>query len=447
MWVRTILLAAALALAPLSARAADLVIWWDKGYYPDEDAALQELVTAFEQKNGKKVELVQHPQSELKSKVEAAIEAGAPPDVIAGIDINSAIPRWAYEGRLADLTDAVGSLRNLFDPDLIEAAMLLDGSTGRRALYALPIGRATNQVHVWKSLLERAGFRLDDIPKEWEPFWSFWCDRVQPAVRKSTGRDDIWGAGLVMAVDPEDTAGQFDQFLNAYDVYWADRDGRLTVDDHRVRARLIRALDSYTSISRKRCTPPDATDWGISGNNKAFLEQRVVMTVNGTLSIPNALKADRPDDYYKNAVTIAWPDGAYGQPLVVGLGGGRMVVLRSDRDLGPAKEFVRFLVADEWLVHYDSFTHERLLPPMSKLLDQPFWLDPNDPHRMAVAIQALTKPMGNIAYLAEAADWRLMKVWQEKVWPKAIHRVATEGIAPEQAVDEAIARIKQLLSE
>jgi hypothetical protein len=33
------------------------------------------------------------------------------------------------------------------------------------------------------------------------------------------------------------------------------------------------------------------------------------------------------------------------------------------------------------------------------------------------------------------------------VWPKAVHRVATKGISPEQAVDEAIARIKQLLSE
>jgi multiple sugar transport system substrate-binding protein len=38
-------------------------------------------------------------------------------------------------------------------------------------------------------------------------------------------------------------------------------------------------------------------------------------------------------------------------------------------------------------------------------------------------------------------------VWKENVWGKAIHRVAAEGITPEQAVDEAIARIKQILSE
>ena len=63
----------------------------------------------------------------------------------------------------------------------------------------LPMGRTTNHVHVWKSLLEQAGFTLEDIPQEWEAFWSFWCDEVQPAVRQATGRDDIWGVGLSMS--------------------------------------------------------------------------------------------------------------------------------------------------------------------------------------------------------------------------------------------------------
>jgi hypothetical protein len=35
----------------------------------------------------------------------------------------------------------------------------------------------------------------------------------------------------------------------------------------------------------------------------------------------------------------------------------------------------------------------------------------------------------------------------EFVWAKAIHRVVTENISPEQAVDEAIARIEQILAE
>ena len=50
-------------------------------------------------------------------------------------------------------------------------------------------------------------------------------------------------------------------------------------------------------------------------------------------------------------------------------------------------------------------------------------------------------------YAVASGNWRHQLVTQERVWPKAIHRVAAEGISPEQAVDEAIARIKQILSE
>ena len=60
---------------------------------------------------------------------------------------------WARDDRLADLSEAVGAFANLFDPDTLERAMLLNGTTGRTALYGLPMGRSTNHIHVWKSLL------------------------------------------------------------------------------------------------------------------------------------------------------------------------------------------------------------------------------------------------------------------------------------------------------
>ena len=104
-----------------------------------------------------------------------------------------------------DLTDTVGYFSDLFDPDALAWCVLLNPKTGQKALYALPIGRSTNHVHVWKSLLEQAGFTLDDIPREWDAFWSFWCDQVQPAVRRAMGRDDIWGIGLNMSGEATDT--------------------------------------------------------------------------------------------------------------------------------------------------------------------------------------------------------------------------------------------------
>jgi hypothetical protein len=50
-------------------------------------------------------------------------------------------------------------------------------------------------------------------------------------------------------------------------------------------------------------------------------------------------------------------------------------------------------------------------------------------------------------YAAASGDWRHDEVERERVWAKAIHRIVTERINSEQVVDEAIARIKQILTE
>ena len=49
-------------MAPLYAERADLVVWWEKGFYAQEDEAVTEIIAAFEQETGKQVELVFHDQ-------------------------------------------------------------------------------------------------------------------------------------------------------------------------------------------------------------------------------------------------------------------------------------------------------------------------------------------------------------------------------------------------
>jgi multiple sugar transport system substrate-binding protein len=273
---------------------------------------------------------------------------------------------------------------------------------------------------------------------EWDAFWSFWCDQVQPAVRKALGREDIWGTGVTMSVRSVDTRINYIEFQLAYGTPWASTDGRLQVDDPAVRAGMIQALDSYTAIWRKGCTPPGSVDWTGRGNNEAFVAQRVVMTINSTLAATNLLKETRPDDYHDNAATIDWPKDRDGRPIPIWGALTRGAVFAGGH-VDTAREFVRFLVADVWLAHWLSFAGDRMLPPMTKLIDSPFWLDPSDPHRMRSAIQVLDRPHYN-AYLVANLDWRLTRVFQDQVWENAVHRVVTDGISPEQAVDEAITR-------
>src|SRR4051812_36256468 len=99
MRVRAVLLATALTLAPPGVRAADLVVWWEKGFNPEEDQAVRETVAAFEQKTGKTVELVFPLFTEATDKVRAAVEDGRPPDFLYGTETWSIYDEWAYEGR------------------------------------------------------------------------------------------------------------------------------------------------------------------------------------------------------------------------------------------------------------------------------------------------------------------------------------------------------------
>ena len=203
---RDFILATLLILVPVGAKAADLIVWWDEGYYAQEDEAVREIIAAFEQKTGKQVELTFPSLDEHPDKITAALAAGRPPDFAFGALLGNFVSEWVLDDRLVDLTDTVGAFSNLFDPDAIAWWTYENHRTRQTGLYAVSIGRTTIHLHVWKSLLEQAGFTLGDIPKEWDAFWSFWCDDVQPAVRRATGRDDIWGVGLSMSGDA-DTPG------------------------------------------------------------------------------------------------------------------------------------------------------------------------------------------------------------------------------------------------
>jgi ABC-type glycerol-3-phosphate transport system substrate-binding protein len=62
MRAQTVFVALALVLAPLGVRAADLVAWWDEGFYAEEDEAVREIIAAFEQETGKEVQTAGGPR-------------------------------------------------------------------------------------------------------------------------------------------------------------------------------------------------------------------------------------------------------------------------------------------------------------------------------------------------------------------------------------------------
>src|SRR5687768_11145816 len=104
-------------MAPLGARAADLVVWWQDDFHAQENEAVREIIAAFEQETGRQVELVQPAQGEIPDTVEAALAAGQPPDFLFGASVGRGAAQWAYEDRLAELESGLAPVLDLFDAD------------------------------------------------------------------------------------------------------------------------------------------------------------------------------------------------------------------------------------------------------------------------------------------------------------------------------------------
>ena len=295
--------------------AADLTVWWTRGYYPEEDEGIRRIVADFEKDTGQSVVLNYWTQEDLPTKVIAALAADELPDVVYCVSCSGHLVRWAHDGLLFDLTEVIEPIADQMDPGALARARLLNGQTGQRRYYTLPIVQASVHIHVWKSLLARAGIGLEQIPHEWAAFWDFWCDTVQPAVRKATGTR-IYGIGQpVSTAAANDTINSFMLFLMAHDAYFMSPDGTLLFDKPGMRERIAEALEDYTRPAKRDCSPPGAASWGDADNNVNFLNQIVVMTPNASLSIPGSQRSTNPNNYYQNIATIEWPDALDGEPL------------------------------------------------------------------------------------------------------------------------------------
>ena len=91
-------------------------------------------------------------------------------------------------------------MKSAFAPNTLETALLYNDQTKKKAYYGFPLKQQSMHVQIWSDMLEQAGFKQSDIPTTWKEYWSFWCDKVQPAYRKASGTR-AYGVGQPMGVE------------------------------------------------------------------------------------------------------------------------------------------------------------------------------------------------------------------------------------------------------
>ena len=435
--------------APVMAQEK-LTVWWGKGYYKSEDDALYNAIKKFEAKYPKiKVELSLYAPQEGVPKTVAALDAGNAPDV-AYSDVYDfqVTAKWAYDGKLEDISSIIDPLRAKFEPAALSTTFLYNNSTQSRAYYAFPIKQQTMHIQYWKDMLADAGFQPSDIPTDWKGFWGFWCEKVQAGYRQKTGNRSF-GTGFPMGVDSSDSFFSFLTFMDAYNVKLVSDSGKLLVDDPAVRQGLINALTDYTSVYVKGCTPPSSTTWKDPDNNVAFHNKTIALTHNATISIAakwlddsnNATlteeqRATAKKNYYELIATSAFPNKPDGSKMTYRAAVKTGVIFKDSKNKAGAKLFVAFMLDETNLTPYVEGSLGRWFPVTKAAQQSPFWK--SDPHRTTVYNQF----MAGTTPFEFTKNYKFTVLNNENVWAKAMNRILSEKVPVDKATDEMIARIK-----
>jgi len=435
---------------PVSAQDK-LTVFWGKGFYKAEDDALFAAVKKFEEKTKIKIDISQYSPQDMIPKTVAAMDSGTPPDVAYGDVFDFQVAgKWAFEGKLEDISDVINPLKAQFAPNTVETTFLHNDKTKKSAYYAFPMKQQTMHIQYWIDMLGQAGFKESDIPKTWKEYWSFWCDKVQSGYRQKTGTR-IFAIGQPMGVDSSDSFYSFLTFMDAYNVKLVDDNGKLLVDDPKVKEGLIGALRDYTDIYTRGCTPPSSTNWKDPDNNVAFHNKTSILTHNATISIvakwvddannPTLTQEQRDQakkNVAENIATAGFPNKPDGKPMVYRTAVKVGVIFADSKNKTKAKEFVQFMLQEENLTPYVEGALGRWYPVTKKAQQSPFWQE--NRHKKAVHDQYQA---GTVTF-EFTKNYKFTILNNENVWAKAMNRVVSEKIPVEKAVDEMIARIKQV---
>src|SRR5205807_8897829 len=106
----------------------------------------------------------------------------------------------------------------------------------------------------------------------------------------------------------------FNQFLIAYGGEGiVSKDGKLHLDDPKVREATIKALTYPATAYKDGFVPPGAINWNDADDNNAFHAKQIVMDLDGTLSTEVAIIKNQQD--YNDIVTMGLPLSNDGKPV------------------------------------------------------------------------------------------------------------------------------------
>jgi multiple sugar transport system substrate-binding protein len=421
------------------AAAKTATLWWVQGFAQEEDVSFRKVVADYEKASGNTIDYSIIPYAPERQKIVSAMTTGEVPDLFTA-NPAEIVALYAWQGKLLDLTDVVETQKSQFSETALLSAQCYNSETKRRSFYGVPYVGGALPNHVWKSLVEKAGYKIEDIPKTWDAYYDFFKD-VQKKLR-AQGMRNVYGLGFQVTTNGVDPNNLFHYFLIAYggqDILTAD--GQLHLDDPKVKNAVIKTLIYPTNAYKEGFVPPGAINWNDADDNNAFHAKQIVMDLDGTISTEVAIIKDQQD--YNDIVTMGLPLSNEGKPVPSQLIVGNALIPQGAKNVEVAKDFLKYFIQpqvnNEWL----KVGLGRNIPVMPQTVrNDPWWFA--DPHRAAYTQQGV---LGETVPAYWAFNPAFAQVQNEHVWSTAWFDVLNAGMSPEAAAAKAFKRITEIFSK
>jgi multiple sugar transport system substrate-binding protein len=422
-----------------NAAATTAVVWWVQGFARQEDVAFKKVVSEYEKASGNTIEYSIIPYAPERQKIVSAVTSGDVPDLFTA-NPAEIVALYAWQGKLLDVADVVETQKSNYSETALLSAQCYNSVTRRRGVYGVPFTGAVLPNHVWKSLVLKAGYKVEDIPKTWDARWDFFKD-VQKKLR-AAGARNVYGLGFQLTTNGVDCNNLFHYFLIAYggkDI--VTKDGQQHVDDPKIRAAIIKALTYPTTAYKEGFVPKSVVNWNDADDNNAFHSKLVVADLDGTISTEVAIIKDK--EAYDDILTLGLPLSNEGQPVPSQLTVVNALIPVGAKNVAVAKDFLKYFIQpkvnDEWL----KVGLGRNIPVMPGIVKRdPWWLA--DPHRKAYAEQGV---LGATVPAYWAFNPAYSQVQTEHVWSTGWNDIMINGMSPEAAADKATKRIKEIFAK
>jgi multiple sugar transport system substrate-binding protein len=422
-----------------NAAAATATVWWAQGFIEEEDTAFKKVVADYEKASGNKIDYSIIPFAPERQKIVSAITSGEVPDLFQN-NPGEIIALYAWDDKLVDVTDVIETQKEEFTETALLSTYCYNSVEKKRTFYGVPYISAVLPNHVWRSLVEKAGYKVEDVPKTWDAYYDFFKD-VQKKLR-TQGARNVYGLGFQVTTNGADPNALFNYFLIAYGGGGiVTKDGKLHLDDPQVKEAVIKALTYPTTAYKEAFVPPSAFNWNDADDNNAFHAKTIVMDLDGTISTEVALYHKKEE--YDDIVTMGLPLSNEGKPVPSQAGNGCGLIPKGAKNVAVAKDFLKYLIQPQVSNEYLKGGLGRWLPAMASIVkNDPWWFA--DPHRAAYAKQGLIEPTVPLFWAYNPA---YAQVENEHAWSVAWADIMQGGMTPQAAADKAFKRVEEIFAK